>query len=88
MKLNVMACALTCGIFWGFGLLFITLWIMLFEGATGDLLGIGHVYRGFNVSLPGGFIGLIWGLADGFIGGAILAWLYNFIVVRVSKPAG
>jgi hypothetical protein len=82
MKLDVKAFALTCGLIWGFGLLFITWWIMLFEGATGDLLAIGHVYRGFNISPIGSIFGLVWGLVDGMIGGAIFAWLYNFIVRR------
>ncbi len=83
MKLDVKAFALTCGLIWGFGMLFITWWIMLFEGATGDLLVIGHVYRGFNISPVGSIFGLVWGFVDGMIGGAIFAWLYNFIVRRV-----
>ncbi len=85
MKLNVKAFAVTCGLIWGFGLLFITWWIMLFEGSTGDILVIGHVYRGFNVSPLGSVIGLLWGFFDGLVGGAIFAWLYNFILSRVKK---
>jgi hypothetical protein len=85
MKLNVKAFALTSGLIWGFGLLFITWWIIVFEGSTGDLLAIGHVYRGFNVSPWGSVIGLLWGFFDGLVGGAIFAWLYNFILSRVKK---
>ncbi len=77
MKLNVKAFGLACGLFWGFGLMLVTWWVILIEGSTGDLLAIGHVYRGYCVSLTGSFIGLAWGLVDGFIGGVILAWLYN-----------
>ncbi|MFH1701726.1 MAG: bacteriophage holin [Candidatus Zixiibacteriota bacterium] len=77
MKLNVKAFALTCGIFWGLGLFLITWWVMIFEGQCADLLPIGYVYRGYEVTTPGSFIGLGWGLVDGLIGGAIFAWLHN-----------
>ena len=85
MKLNVRAFGLTCGLIWGFGLLFITWWIMLFEGATGEITLIGQVYRGYCISLAGSFIGLVWAFADGLIGGAIFAWLYNFINTRIAR---
>lgn len=85
MQLNIKAFALTCGLFWGFGLLLITWWVILFEGSTGDLMAIGHVYRGFNISPIGSLFGLIWGFFDGLIGGAIFAWIYNFIASRATK---
>jgi hypothetical protein len=87
MTLNVKSFALTCGLFWGFCILLVTWWIMLFEGATGDLLVIGHVYRGFNVSPLGSIIGLIWGFFDGLVGGAIFAGIYNFLTGRMKKAA-
>ena len=82
MKLNVKAFALTGGIIWGLGLFILTWWIIAFDGATGEPTLIGRVYRGYTVSPAGSFIGLIWGMADGLIGGAIFAWLYNLISVR------
>jgi hypothetical protein len=78
MRLNVKALALTGGLWWGVGLFLVTWWIMLFDGATGEPTVIAKLYRGYNVSPTGSFIGLAWGLADGAIGGAIFAWLYNF----------
>jgi len=83
MKLNVRAFALTCGVIWGFGLMILTWWIILFEGATYETTLIGKIYRGYNISYAGSIIGLIWGLIDGTIGGAIFAWLYN----KLNKPA-
>ncbi len=85
MKINVKAFALTVGLFWGFGLLFITWWIILLDGASGDPTIIGKVYRGYNVSLSGSLIGFIWGFIDGLIGGAIFAWLYNFLSNRIKS---
>jgi len=85
MKLNVKAFALTSALVWGFGLFCITWWIIAFDGATGQTTLIGRLYRGYNISPSGSIIGLIWALGDGFIGGAIFAWLYNLIAARVSK---
>jgi len=87
MRLNVKAFALTCGITWGFGLFLLTWWIIAFEGATGDVTLIGHVYRGYTISTIGSFIGFIWAFIDGLIAGAIFALLYNFIAARISREA-
>ena len=84
MKLNVKAFALTCGLIWGFGLFFLTWWIIAFDGATGEITLIGRLYRGYTVSPLGSFIGLLWALIDGAVGGAIFAWLYNFISGHAS----
>lgn len=85
MKLNVKAFALACGLVWGLGLFLLTWWIILFEGATGEITTIGRIYRGFNISPVGSVIGLIWALIDGTIGGAIFAWLYNLIAKRIPN---
>ena len=85
MKLDVKAFALTAGLFWGFGLFVLTWWIMAFEGATNEVTLLGRIYRGYDLSPMGSLIGLAWGLADGWIGGAIFAWLYNSIAARRSR---
>ena len=84
MKLNIKAFALTCGILWGLGLFAFTWWIIAFDGATGEPTLIGRLYRGYSISPTGSFIGLAWALADGVIGGAIFAWLYNILASRFS----
>ena len=86
MRLNVKAFALACALLWGFGLFFVTWWVMLFDGATGEATLVGKVYRGYNISPVGSLVGLVWALPDGLIGGAILAWLYNLSAARVPKP--
>jgi hypothetical protein len=79
MKLNVKAIALTSALLWGLGLFMTTWWIILFDGATGEMTFIGRLYRGYTISPAGSIIGLIWGFVDGLIWGAIFAWMYNFI---------
>jgi hypothetical protein len=88
MKLDVRAFALTCGLIWGFGLLLITLWIVMFEGqapADGPSPFLGLIYRGYRLNVVGAFIGLGWAFVDGLIGGAIFAWIYNLL--RRKAPA-
>ena len=85
MKLDVRAFAITCSLVWGFGLFFLTWWIILFDGPTGEATLIGRLYRGYTISPMGSVIGLVWALADGFVGGAVFAWLYNWIVARSAR---
>jgi hypothetical protein len=87
MKLNVKAFALACGIIWGLGLFGLTWWIIAFDGAAVERTLIGQCYRGYTISAAGSFIGLIWGLADGLVGGAVFAWLYNVIAGTASTEA-
>ena len=82
MKLNVRAFALSCALVWGVGLFLMTWWIIAFDGATTEITLIGKVYRGYAITPLGSVIGLIWGLLDGLIGGAIFAWLYNLLGFR------
>ncbi len=79
MKLNVKAFALACALIWGFGLFFLTWWVIAFEGATGDVTLIGHLYRGYRISPAGSVIGFVWAFLDALVGGAIFAWLYNLL---------
>jgi len=82
MKLNVKAFAITFAIIWGVGLFLITWWIILFGGVINEPTLISRVYLGYSVSPLGSIIGLAWAAADGFIGGALFAWLYNRIASR------
>lgn len=83
MKLKVCAFALACGLVWGFGLFFITCWIILVGKAQPDIIPfLGRVYLGYRMTPLGSVIGLVWAFVDGLIGGAIFAWLYNVFAAR------
>ena len=77
MKLDIKAFALACSILWGLVVFLITWWVIILDGASGDPTWLGQIYRGYDISAVGSLIGLCWGLVDGLIGGAVLAWLYN-----------
>jgi hypothetical protein len=85
MKLDIKAFALTCSLIWGLGVFFLTWWIIAFDGATGEVTWLGRLYRGYEISPTGSLIGLIWALADGLVGGAIFAWLYNRLLNLSAK---
>ncbi len=38
------------------------------------------LYIGYGPSVLGAIIGAIWAFVDGFVGGVIIAWVYNKIV--------
>ena len=82
MKLDIRSFAITCALVWGIGLFLGTWWVIAFDGASADPVLIGKVYRGYTLTPMGSVIGLIWGLGDGLIGGAIFAWLYNLLTSR------
>jgi len=77
MKFNVKALALTCGILCGVGVFILGL-IAKWFGIGAEIVPIiASGYKGFSATFAGAVIGGIWGFADGLVGGAIFAWLYN-----------
>ncbi|MCH8854592.1 MAG: bacteriophage holin [Planctomycetes bacterium] len=85
MKLNVKAFALTGGLLWGVGLLGMTWWLIMLEGASDEPIWISRFYLGYRVTPLGSLIGLLWALPDGLIGGALFAWVYNrFATIRTA----
>ncbi len=84
MTLNVKAFALTSSLVWGIGVFLCTWWMIAFDGASEEIPVLGRLYRGYTISPEGSMIGLGWALADGLIGGAIFAWLYNLIAARTA----
>lgn len=86
MKLDVKSFSLTCGIILGACVFLMVWWIAILEGGfSEDPTFLGRMYIGFSITPLGSVAGLIWGFVDGAIGGAILAWLYNLLIPRLSK---
>ena len=81
MKLDVKALALTAAILWGLVAMLLTgianlLWPSYGQGF---LSVMASVYPGYEATRSVGqvVIGSLYGLLDGAIAGALLAWLYN-----------
>jgi hypothetical protein len=78
-KLCTCAFGLAGGILWGLAIFVLTL-ISVWTGYANDLLTmVMGIYLGYEITILGAFIGLIYGFIDGFIGFAIFAWFYNLL---------
>ena len=81
MKLNAKAFALSLGLVWGLGVIVVVAMGSLVpawqEGMSSMVSFMGKLYLGYDMTLVGALIGGVWGFVDAFIGGYIVAWLYN-----------
>ncbi len=84
MKLDVKGMALAFGLVWGGSMLLVG----VAEAVGADygqafLAVMASVYPGYSATGAFGdaIVGALYGLVDGAVGGAVLAWLYN----RLSK---
>jgi len=77
MKLRVRALGMAGGIVWGLFVLLATMWLIWFAGPATAFQSLKTLYPGYDVTYVGGLFGLFWGFVDGFICGALVAWLYN-----------
>jgi len=84
VKLNIKAFALASGLVWGINWFGVTWWMMVFDGATREVMFLGRIYRGFTLSPIGSLVALLWGFADGFIIGLMVAWIYNKVIPHLQ----
>jgi uncharacterized protein involved in cysteine biosynthesis len=77
MRLKPLALGLAVGIFWGL-MMFASTWVSYYTGyAELFLEAFTQIYPGYTVSPLGSVVVLAYGFADGFVLGAVVAWLYN-----------
>ena len=82
MLLDVKNFGLALGISFGVGMLIIGLISMSTGYWAKGIEVMSYFYVGFAPTFIGSIKGAIWGFFDGFIGGVIIAWLYNKLVSR------
>ncbi len=90
MKLSVKAAALMCAVLTGGTVFCLGILNLIFPPyADGFLRVVASIYPGFND--PAGFgnviVGSLYGLLDGAVGGALIAWLYNLFLPKRSAGA-
>ena len=83
MKLRPVALGVALGSVWGVSL-FITTWISYYTGYGRLFLEVlaQSIYPGYTVTPLGSFLGLSYGFADGFVGAALIGYIYNKLVKR------
>ena len=74
---SVRGLALSVGLVWAAGLLILSLMAKFLNWGTAVIEPIKSVYIGYELSLIGIIVGIAWAFLDGFIGGAVVAWVYN-----------
>jgi hypothetical protein len=80
MKLSVKGLAMASGILWGVAMLVMGLTNLIWSSYGQQFLQLmASVYPGYHAtrSFVEVIVGTLYGAVDGFIGGAVFAWLYN-----------
>jgi hypothetical protein len=76
--INILSLALAIGTLWAGACLLLGILAWLFNWGTSVVEMLSSLYIGYKPTLPGSVIGTIWAFVDGFVAGAVIAWLYNF----------
>ncbi len=82
MRLSIKKFALSCSVLWGLAILIVSTANMIWPSYGGVFLTVvASIYPGYEAMQGIGsiIIGTLYALVDAGIGGAIFAWLYNFI---------
>jgi len=82
--MSVRALGLTAGIFGSFTMFFLAWWMIFTGNAEGPTTLFERIYLGYSFTPVGSVIGALWGFIDFGIAGAIFAWLYNFINMKIN----
>ncbi len=83
-KCQPLALGVAVGVLWAI-YVFLAGIIAMFDWGTALVVALSSLYVGYGASIIGALIGAVWAFADGFIAGAIIAWVYN--MVAAETPA-
>ena len=85
MKINTKALSYTLAITWGGSILVVGLLNLIWPTYAGTFLGVvASFYPGYHATASLGqvFVGTVYGVVDGLIGGLVVGWLYNFLAAK------
>ncbi len=80
LKLDVKGMAITLGLVWGVAVLVVGIANLIWPTyGQGFLELVASIYPGYTAGAGVGqlIVGTLYGLVDGAVGGAVIAWLYN-----------
>ncbi len=84
-KISPWALGMSLGILWGASMLLMGLLAHYTSYGNQFVVAMGSVYIWSDASIKGSIIGGAMGFVDAFIGGVILAWIYNCFAGRCCK---
>ncbi len=76
-QLHIVKLGTAFGIAWAFFTMLAGLTSALWGWGVEFIELLGTVYAGYGPTLAGSLVGAVWGFANGFLWGAIIAWIYN-----------
>ncbi len=79
-RLSSCALGVAFGVTWGMAIFLLGLFNIYGDWGGALLDTMSSLYIGFDYTIVGAFIGLLWGLVEGFICGALIAYIYNLCV--------
>ena len=82
MKIRPLGFGMSIGILWGLSVVIISLLSIYFSYGTAVVTFLTTVYLGYELTLVGVLIGTGWAFLDGFVGGFLLAAVYNLFIRR------
>ena len=80
MKLDIKGMAITVGLVWGAAVLLVGIANLIWPNYGQAFLElVASIYPGYTAGASVGqlILGTLYGLVDGAVGGAVIAWLYN-----------
>ncbi|KTD18819.1 Uncharacterised protein [Legionella lansingensis] len=84
-KLSPVALGLSLGVIWGVSILLLGLIATFYEYGRPFVTAVGVLYVGYQPTILGSFLGGLIAFIDSFIGGVIIAWLYNLFLCCCRK---
>ena len=75
-RFSVLGLGLSIGCFWGLSMI-VSGWAAIFGWANRFVDVMASIYIGYEPTFIGAIVGGIWGFADGFLAGIIVAFFYN-----------
>jgi len=77
-KCQPLALGIAIGVLWACSVFLAGIFAMFGWGAA-FVNVLASFYIGYGASIVGAIIGAVWAFIDGFVGGAIIAWIYNLV---------
>lgn len=81
-KLQPLILGISAGILWSISIFLMGVLALYFNYGEGFVLTLGkNYYLGYSSTILGSLIGAAWAFIDAFIGGFMLGWLYNKLLL-------
>ena len=85
VRLSVLGLGISLGLVWAITLLILAAGSACLGIGDEFVKLLGSLYVGYDASLLGSLIGFAWGFVDAFVGGVLIALVYNGVTCCLSR---